>query len=83
LAGKVPMGVARRAANHRVPAMVVSGAVTPDADALLAHNIASLISICDGPTSLEAAMASAAALLERATARALRLVGAGMNLAGR
>lgn len=83
LAGKVPMGVARRAANHGVPAIVVSGAVTPDADALLAHNIASLTSICDGPTTLDEAMAHAAELLERATARALRLVGVGIKLSHR
>jgi glycerate kinase len=81
LAGKVPMGVARRAATHGVPAIVVSGAVTPDADALLEHNIASLISICDGPMNLDEAMAHAAELLERATARALRLVGVGIQLA--
>ncbi|HWI51578.1 MAG TPA: glycerate kinase [Symbiobacteriaceae bacterium] len=80
LAGKVPMGVARRAANHGVPAIVVSGAVTPDADALLAHNIASLVSICDGPMTLDEAMAHAAELLERATARALRLVSVGIKL---
>jgi glycerate kinase len=81
LAGKVPMGVARRAATHGAPAIVVSGAVTPDADGLLEHNIAALISICDGPMPLDVAMAHAAELLERATARALRLVGVGMQLA--
>lgn len=80
LAGKVPMGVARRAANHGIPAIVVSGAVTPDAEALREHNIASLISICDGPMPLDQAMTHAAELLERATARALRLVGVGINL---
>jgi glycerate 2-kinase len=81
LAGKVPMGVARRAALQGIPAIVVSGGVTPDADALLAHNIASLVSICDGPITLDEAMAHAAELLERATARALRLVGVGIQLA--
>ncbi|HWI61774.1 MAG TPA: glycerate kinase [Symbiobacteriaceae bacterium] len=80
LAGKVPMGVARRAATHGIPAIVVSGAVTPDAEGLLEHNIASLISICDGPMTLDEAMTQAAELLERATARALRLVGVGIQL---
>ncbi|HYG57665.1 MAG TPA: glycerate kinase [Symbiobacteriaceae bacterium] len=80
LAGKVPMGVARRAALQRIPTFVVSGAVTPEADGLMAHNIASLISICDGPMTLDEAMAHAAVLLERATARALRLVGVGIGL---
>jgi glycerate kinase len=81
LAGKVPMGVARRAALQGIPAIVVSGAVTPDADALLEHNIAALLSICDEPMILDEAMAHAAELLERATARALRLVGVGIKLA--
>ncbi|HYF93698.1 MAG TPA: glycerate kinase [Symbiobacteriaceae bacterium] len=80
LAGKVPMGVARRAGQHGIPAIVVSGGVTPDADGLLVHNIRSLISVCDGPMTLDEAMSRAAELLERATARALRLVGVGINL---
>lgn len=83
LAGKVPMGVARRAATHGVPAIVVSGAVTADADGLMEHNIASLLSICDGPITLDEAMARAADLLERATARALRFVGVGIKVAKR
>jgi len=80
LAGKVPMGVARRAARFGVPAVVVSGAVTPDADALMTHNVAALLSIADGPITLDEAMAHAAELLERASARALRLVGVGIKL---
>lgn len=79
MAGKVPLGVARRAAQHGVPVIVISGAVTPDADALLDHNIAALLSITDGPIPLEEAMARAAELLERAAARALRLIRLGME----
>lgn len=81
LAGKVPMGVARLAATRGVPAIAISGAVTPDADGLAAHNLHALISITDGPISLDEAMANAAVLLERATARALRLVGVGLRIA--
>ncbi len=80
LAGKVPLGVARLAAGHGVPAIVISGAVAPDADALLDQNIAALISIANGPMSLEEAMAEAGGLLERATAHALRLLKVGMRL---
>lgn len=81
LAGKVPMGVARLAAAQNIPAILVSGTVTPEADALLAHNIHGLLSITDGPIDLDEAMANAAELLQRATAQALRLVGVGMRLA--
>ena len=80
LAGKVPMGIARRAALQKIPAVCISGAVTPDADALIAHNIVSLLSIVDGPLTLDEAMARAAELLERATARALRLVHVGIQM---
>lgn len=72
LAGKVPLGVARRAARHGAPAVVISGAVTPEADDLLTENILSLFSIVDGPISLDQAMERAAELLERATARVVR-----------
>ncbi|MGE5675842.1 MAG: glycerate kinase, partial [Mycobacterium leprae] len=71
---------ARRAAQYGAPAVVISGAVTPDADALLQHNVAALLSIANGPISLDEAMAHAAELLERATAQALRLVGVGIGL---
>jgi glycerate kinase len=80
LAGKVPMGVARRAAMQNVPAVCISGAVTPDADELIAHNIVALLSIVDGPLTLDEAMARAAELLERAAARALRLVRVGIHM---
>jgi glycerate kinase len=80
LAGKVPLGVARVAARQGVPVIVISGAVTPDADRLLDYHIAALLSICDGPMTLDEAMTRAAALLERATARALRLVRVGIDL---
>ena len=81
LAGKVPMGVARLAAERGIPAIAISGAVTPEADGLLAYNLHALISIADGPITLDEAMANAAVLLERATARALRLVGVGLRMA--
>lgn len=78
LAGKVPLGVARRAATHGVPVVVISGAVTADADALLSHNIVALFSTVNGPMTLDEAMASADRLLERASAHVLRLVRTGM-----
>ncbi len=80
LAGKVPLGVARRAAVYGVPTVIISGAVTPEAEQLLTENVASLVSIADGPMSLDEAMARAPELLERATARALRLIAVGRRL---
>lgn len=80
LAGKVPLGVARVAAQAGVPTIVISGAVTPDADRLLEEGVTALLSLTEGPCSLAEAMADAPALLERATIRALRLVALGQRL---
>ncbi|MGE5589182.1 MAG: glycerate kinase [Bacillota bacterium] len=80
LAGKVPMGVAGRASRHGVPAVVISGAVAPGAEALHQHNVAALLSIAPGPLSLEEAIAQAGALLARAAEEAMRLVILGLRL---
>lgn len=81
LAGKVPLGVARAAARHGVPVVVISGAVTADADALLEQGIHALLSIAPGPVTLDEAMARAGEWLRRATAQAMRLVRIGMKTA--
>lgn len=80
LAGKVPMGVARRAAAHGVPAILISGAVTEDAVVLLDQNIHALMSIAPGPIALDEAMANAGHLLEQATMQAMRLVRLGRRI---
>jgi glycerate kinase len=80
LAGKVPMGVALRATQHSVPTIVISGSVSPDADVLLTTGICAAISMVDGPMTLESAIAQAPELLERATARTLRLIGLGARI---
>jgi len=79
LAGKVPLGVARRAAEHGVPVVVVSGAVTDDALALMEHNIVALVSIAPGPITLDEAIKRAGGLLERATMQVVRLAALGRN----
>lgn len=81
LAGKVPLGVARAAARYGVPVVVISGAVTADADALLEQGIHALLSIAPGPVTLDEAMARAGEWLRRATAQAMRLVRIGMEAA--
>lgn len=73
LAGKVVLGVARAAARHGVPVVVLSGAVTPDADRLLAEGVTALLSTATGPMPLEEAMDRAGELLRRAAAHTLRL----------
>jgi glycerate 2-kinase len=80
LAGKVAMGVARCAARHGVPAIVISGSVGADAAALHDHNVAALLSITSGPMTLDEAMQNGAVLLERATAQAMRLISLGRRM---
>lgn len=80
LSGKVPMGVAGRAARHGVPAVVISGAVAPDADVLHQHNVAALLSITPGPLSLDESIAQAGTLLARAAEEAMRLVRLGQGI---
>lgn len=83
LAGKVVQGVARRAAQHGVEVVVLSGAVTPEAADLHEQGIAALLAIADGPMPLGQAMERAAELLERAAGEAARLVALGMRIAHR
>ena len=64
-----------------MPVVVISGAVTADADALLEQGIHALLSIAPGPVTLDEAMARAGEWLRRATAEAMRLVRIGMKAA--
>jgi len=77
LNGKVPFGVARIARHYRVPVAVISGSLGPGAEALYEHGISAMFSLTDGPMELSEAMASCAALAEKAAENAVRLFGAG------
>jgi glycerate kinase len=74
--GKAPIGVARVAARHGVPVIGLSGALTPDSNAVHAHGIAAVFSAVRSVCTIEEALRDAAANLQ-ATARnigmALRL----------
>ncbi|MGI5877654.1 MAG: glycerate kinase [Christensenellales bacterium] len=70
LFGKVPLGVARRAAAAGIPVICLSGSLGPGFGALYDHGFAALLSIAPGPGTLRDAMKNAAARLED-TARAV------------
>ncbi|MFD0716611.1 glycerate kinase [Paenibacillus sp. GCM10027626] len=74
--GKAPAGVAGLARKHGVPAVCLSGGLGPGADALYAQGVTALMSIVDGPMSLDDALAGARPLLERAAENAVRLFAA-------
>jgi glycerate kinase len=74
LYGKVPVGVSRLAKRHAVPVLVLAGAVKLDLDAAQREGITTMLSITDGPLSLDQSMARTAELLESTARRAMELV---------
>lgn len=86
LHGKVPFGVARRAAAFGVPVVAVAGCVgslTPEElDALRAAGLAAIIPVVESPCTLDEAMNpdETRKRLERTGERLARLVGIGLAL---
>lgn len=74
LHGKTVFGVARYAARANVPVLAFGGSVDPAAEAEFARAGIVCVPVVTQPTSLEAAMRDAPALLEAAAARAARLL---------
>jgi len=72
--GKVPIGVAHRARKCGVPVIAIGGSVPPSANDVFGHGVGGLMSICHSPMPLDAAVRDAAALLELAAERAMRLL---------
>lgn len=72
LAGKAPAEVARRAAEHRVPLVLVAGRISLSADALHALPAAGWAAVADLDPDPDRQLNHAAELLRAATARALR-----------
>ncbi len=78
--GKAPVGVATAAKRYGVPVVCISGGLGDGADDVLAKGVDAVASVVPGPMSLEEAMARGAELVEKATARACRLVRLGMGM---
>lgn len=74
LYGKVPVGVSRLAGSRGVPVLVLAGSVKLDPAAAWKEGIRVMLSITDGPLSLEEAMARTAELLESAARQAMELI---------
>lgn len=73
--GKTALGVAQRAQAAGRPCLCFGGGVTPEGIAALAELAAVAVPVCEGPGTVEAAMAAGPAPLERAAERTARLVG--------
>lgn len=72
LQGKAPAGVARLAARHGVPVVVLAGRVAPDAGVLLEHGVSALVPIAPPDGDLPTALREGPANLARATAATVR-----------
>jgi glycerate kinase len=70
--GKAPVGVARVAARHGVPVLLVSGSLGPGADEVLAQGIGRMVQAAPQGMPVPEAMSRAAELLEAAVAASLR-----------
>lgn len=73
LRNKGPFGVARRAAQHGVPAVALAGGIADDVTDADFPAFAGMFSICSRPLSLEQAMRDAEPLLSAAAERIVRL----------
>jgi glycerate kinase len=72
--GKTALGVARRASEARIRCIAVGGGVTPDGIEALAAVGALAVPVSEGPQTVEAAMGTGTAPLERCGERIGRLV---------
>jgi glycerate kinase len=70
--GKAPVGVARVAARHGVPVLLVSGSLGPGAEEVLAKGIGRIVQAAPDGMPVAEAMGRAAELLEAAVAGSLR-----------
>jgi len=80
LRGKVPVGVAARAAPGGVPVLAVVGSIGEGASEVYRYGIDSIMNTMDRPMLLEEAIARAEETLEDAAERACRMIQIGMRI---
>ncbi len=73
VAGKTAVGVGRLCRELHIPCIAIAGSIGPGAHAVHEQGINACFSICDGPMTLEEAMANAAPLLTQAASNVIRL----------
>lgn len=78
--GKVPVGVAKRCAQHGIPAVAIVGGIGEGAEGLFDLCESTIQTTVSGPMSLQAAMSNAPALYEQAADRLFRAIKIGMHL---
>ena len=71
---KAPVGVARKAAPHGVPTVILAGSLGDGYRELYGHGIAGIVCIADRPMSFERSLARTEELLEDTAERTVRLL---------
>ena len=74
LYGKLPVGIAGVAKKYNLPVIAFVGSIGKGAEQVYEAGIDSIISIADGPMSLEYSMANGSVLLEKAVERFMRTI---------
>ncbi len=72
--GKVPMGVAKRALKYGKPTLAIVGSIGAGSEALYEHGISSILTIVNGPMTLEESMERAFELTVDAAERGFRIL---------
>jgi len=73
LHGKVPVGIARRAAKYHVPVIALTGSIENSLPAFHTAGIEACFAIADGPLTLEESLRKGPELLESKTSQLFRL----------
>jgi len=81
--GKVPVGVAKRAAAFGVPVIAFTGEIGPEAHQVFEFGINSAVTLVNGPISLQQAMENAPDLLADAALRTMKLILVGKTIGGK
>ena len=72
--GKVPVGLALLAKKYGVPVLCIAGKIGDINEKIYAAGISAVVTLVDGPITLENSMKNASILLTAATARTLKAI---------
>jgi len=75
--GKVPSGVAVRARARRIPVIAIAGSIGEGAEKLYELGVSAVISIAEGPCSLDYSIKNSSYLISNAAERVMRIMEAG------
>jgi glycerate kinase len=78
--GKVPVGIAEVAKPYHIPVMVLAGGIGEGASKVYEYGIDSIMSIVNGPISLEQSINRGREFIEDAAERMMRILKAGMSM---